>query len=120
MVNGVGLGFNYDQRIAALKSQLHFSVWSKAIQEDIEFIVQENNNNSQNYSKGIMFPSAQLSFEHEGQMLELIDDVSEQLIFQIQEDIEAIIHINIDHYREVFGGYDRTKLIVFISTIPAN
>ena len=119
MVNGAGLGFNYDQRIAVMKQNLHYSVWSTAVSEDIEFIAQ-GNNNIQNYSKGIMFLSSQLATQHEDQMLELINETGEQFILQIHDNIEAIIQINIDHQRELIDGRDFTKLRVYISTIPAN
>lgn len=119
MVNGAGLGFNYDQRIAVMKQNLHYSVWSTAVQEDIDFVAQ-GNNIIQNYSKGIMFLSSQLSMYHEDQMLELINETGSQFILQIHDNINAIIQININHQREMIDGHDFTKLMVYISTIPAN
>lgn len=119
MVNGVGLGFNYNQRIAVMKQNLHYSVWSTAVSEDIEFVAQ-GNNNVQNYSKEIMFLTSQLSMHHEGQMLELINETGEQFILQIHDNIKAIIQININHERELIDGHDFTKLSVYISTVPAN
>src|SRR6266700_8262602 len=98
MVNGVGLGFNYNQNILVMEEYLADSFMMK-VNEEFE-PPQGIQNNIQAYTKAFNFPSHQLSNDHHQNMFEMLDEMCVFFIMELENIIEYIINVQTFHERE--------------------
>lgn len=121
MVNGIGLGFNYNQNIIIMKQYLAESFLMKA-NEKFGVIPQGfQQNNVQNYTKSFTFPSHQLSDDHHQSMFEMLDEMCDFFIMELEDIVDYVYQTHTFHERKNENGEeDSTYLYITVTAIPSN
>lgn len=118
MVQGAGIGFNYNQKVAAVKQQVE-EMFIEHVGDMFEFAFNEafDDGELSSFHHSFICPSSQLSKDESlliGASLDMFIHLT------LDEKISKIAEINVTHRRILHAGCDSTKIKIQVWAVPTN